>query len=133
MSRYRSIVFLSSEETDGELPDGSDAIIQDEALRILHHKSTKPGTEDYESVLWEMPTEKSVQAALDYLLEWDYERENMTVYDESPAGSGDWTERVTRYAKDAGGKRKRRIFEITYNVGLSYIGLCEILPDEKEG
>jgi hypothetical protein len=127
--KYRSIVFLSSEETDGEMPDGSDAIVQDEALRILHHKSTKPGTDDYESVVWECPTQKSVNAALDYMLQWDYERENMAVTDESPAGSSDYTETVTRYFKNSDGRRERHVYEITYNVGLSYIGLCEIVPD----
>ena len=129
MPKYRSIVFLQSEETDGEMADGSHAIIQDEALRILHHKSTKPGTGDYESVVWECPTQKSVNAALDYLLQWNYECENMTVTDESPAGSQDWRETVTRYIRGADGKRKRHVYEITYNVGLSYIGLCEVLQD----
>jgi hypothetical protein len=120
MPKYRSIVFLQAEETDGERPDGSHAIIEDEALRILHHKSTRPGTGDYESVLWECPTEESVNAALEYLLQWDYERGNMAVTDESPAGSSDYREEITH-----GG----RTYEITYNVGLSYIGLCEVLPD----
>ena len=127
--RYRSIVFIDHEETDGEMPDGSHVLITDEALRILHHKSTKPGTDDYDSVVWECPTKESVNAALDYLLQWDYERESMRVYDESPAGSRDETVTVTRYVKDANGKRKRHVYEITYNVGLSYIGLCEIIND----
>jgi hypothetical protein len=120
MPKYRSIVFLSSEETDGEMPDGSDAIVQDECLRILHHKSTKPGTDGYADIVWGCPTEESVNAALEYLLQWDYERDNMTVTDESPAGDSDWTETVTQDG---------RTFEIAYNVGLSYVGLCEIIPD----
>jgi hypothetical protein len=116
---YRSIIFLDHEETDGEMPDGSDVIISDQALRILHHKSARPGTEDYESVVWEVPTAESVNAALEYLLQWDYERKGMQVYPDSPAGSGDEREVVTS---------GDRSFEIAYNVGLSYIGLCEILP-----
>jgi hypothetical protein len=120
MPKYRSIVFLSSEETDGEMPDGSDAVVQDEALRILHHKSARPGVGDYDSVVWECPTQESVTAALEYLLQWDYERENMTVTDESPAGSSDYTETI---------ESDGRTFELAYNVGLSYIGLCEIIPD----
>src|SRR5260370_4354117 len=109
---YRSIVFLDHEETDHD-----NGITQDEALRILHHKPSDPDHEDYGAVLWEMPTEESVNAALDYLLQWDYGQEDSEPYDESPAGSGDWRELVTRNG---------RVYEIAYNVGLSYIGLCEI-------
>ena len=109
MAKYRSIVFLDHEETDSD--DGG--IVQDECLRILHHK-----TDD--SVVWECPTAESVQAALDYLLQWDYEPESQEVLAGSPAGSSDWTETLTRDG---------RTFELTYNVGLSYIGLCEVIAD----
>ena len=117
--KYRSIVFLDHEETDHD-----DGLITDEALRILHHKSRDPETEDYSSVLWEMPTAESVQEALDYLLQWDYEPESMEVYDHSPAGFRDETERV---------ERDGRVFEMSYNVGLSYIGLCELIEEEENG
>lgn len=103
--RYRNIVFLDHEET--ETDDGE--IVQDRALRILHHK-----TDD--SVLWEMPTEESVNNALDYLLQWDYG--DGEVSDQSSAGSSDWRETVTR---------GDRTYLLTYNVGLGYIGLEEIL------
>lgn len=126
MSRYMSIVFLQGEECDGEDINGNDALVQDKALRILYGKSTKPGTEDYESIVWHGPY--YVQEALDYLLQWDY-GEPGEITAESPAGSSDSTQRVIRYFKGADGKRRRRTFEITWNLGLSYIGLCEVLPD----
>lgn len=110
MKQWRSIVFLDHEETDTD----NDGIMQDECLRILHRK-----TDD--SVLWEMPTAESVEAALDYLLQWDYEPESSEIYQESPAGLGDEREIVTRDG---------RTYEISYNVGLSYIGLCEIIEKD---
>lgn len=131
MSRYLSIVFLQGEETDGEMPDGSDAIVQDKALRILYGKSTKPGTEDYESVVWRGPFKETIKPALEYLLQWDY-GESTEITDEPPAGSRDDVIRTYTYDMGSDGKRHRRTFEITYNLGLSYIGLCEVLPDVKE-
>jgi hypothetical protein len=106
--RYRSIVFIDHEETDSD-----DGIVQDEALRLLHHK-----TDD--SVLWEMPTEESVNAALDYLLQWDY-GESDEVTDYEPWGGADEIIPLTR------GDSK---YVISYNVGLSYIALTELLEGE---
>lgn len=104
---YRDIVFIDHEETT----DDEGNLICDEALRLLHHK-----TDD--SVVWECPTGESVQAALDYLLQWDYEPDGRPASDQSQAGSADWQETV---------QRDGRTFVITYNVGLSYIGLEEII------
>ena len=104
--RYRSIVFLDHEESDTD-----DGIEQDTALRILHHK-----TDD--SVLWEMPTEESVDAAFDYLSQWDCGEGEITDY--PPGGSADWTQTVWR---------DDRVFQITYNVGLSTISLDELMED----
>lgn len=109
MARYRSIVFIDHEEEQ----DDNGTLVTDRALKILHHK-----TDD--SVLWECPTAESVQAAFDYLLQWDCE-ESGEVTDASPAGSSDWTETVTRDG---------RTYEMAYNVGLSYIGLSEVTETE---
>jgi hypothetical protein len=129
--RYRSIVFLQGEETGGEMPDGSPAIVEDEALRILYGKSTKPGTEDYESIVWSGPYRSTIKRALDYLLQWDY-GEPGEITAESPAGSRDDVIRTSTFDMGGDGKRHRRDFKITYNLGLSYIGLCELIPDEDE-
>jgi hypothetical protein len=104
---YQNIVFIQNEETDTD-----DGIEQDTALRILHHK-----TDD--SVLWECPTQESVNAAVDYLLLWDTgESDIYGRYDISQSSGSDRREVVTKWD---------RTFVLTYNVDLSYIGLEELV------
>lgn len=103
--RYRDIVFLDHEETT----DDAGNLVTDYALRLFHHK-----TDD--SVVWGCPTQESVHAALEYMLAWD--NGERPILDESQHGSDDWVEEVIY-----GG----RTFLITYNVGLSYIGLEEVI------
>jgi hypothetical protein len=124
MPRYRNIVFLDHEETNGD----NGELIQDEALRLLHHK-----TDD--GVLWEVPTAESTIAAITYLLQWDCGEGAIT--GESGAGGSDCTETHMIYRDERGDWQisdrdddpEGMYVVLTYNVGLSYIGLQEVLPD----
>jgi hypothetical protein len=124
MPKYRDIVFLDHEE---DIDDNGN-LVQDRALRILHHK-----TDD--DVVWECPSAESAIAAIEYLLQWDCGEGEITR--EARAGTSDWTETHKIYRDGRGDLRfsdrdddpEGMYVVLTYNVGLSYIGLEEVLPD----
>lgn len=95
---YTDVVFMQGDEAS-------------EPLAILHNRPRDPetGMDASTSVVWECPTAESVAATIAYLAQWDY-GDRGDAYDDSHAGSGDWQETDGHYL-------------LTYNVGLSYIGL----------
>lgn len=116
--KYRTIVFFQEEESSHD-----NGIVQDEALRILHHKPTDPCDPEYGSIVWEIPNAEDVRKTLDYMLQWD-NADAGEIRDYEPWGGAD---ELIRTRRGRGGPT----FVISYNVGLSTIALTELIPDGR--
>lgn len=103
---YANIVFMQGDDAS-------------EPLAILHNRERDPetGMDIDESIVWHCPTAESVAATFLYLMQWDY-GEGHEVNETSQAGTSDWQETL----EQDGVK-----YVMTYNVGLSYIGLERVI------